>query len=106
MLYDKLTINERQKSDKTYTDLLDGVRTSQEALELLAQRVLDKPVIEKFNELKDAGKAPMCPFPTRKACEEVNTQPLYLQSLLHSGALTKLMRLLLLQSGTSAPRSV
>ena len=36
MLYDELTINERQKSDKTYTDLLDGVRRgfpSQEALE-------------------------------------------------------------------------
>ena len=49
VLYDELTINERQKSDKTYTDLLDGVRRgfpSQEALELLAQRVLDKPVIE------------------------------------------------------------
>ena len=77
MLYDEPTINERQKSDKTYTDLLDGVRRgfpSQEALELLAQRVLDKPVIEKFNELKDAGKAPICLFPTRKACEEVNTQ--------------------------------
>ena len=77
MLYDELTINERQKSDKTYTDLLDGVRRgfpSQEALELLAQRVLDKPAIEKFNELKDAGKAPICLFPTRKACEEVNTQ--------------------------------
>ena len=59
MLYDELTI----KSDKTYTDLLDGVRRgfpSQEALELLAQRVLDKPVIEEFNELKDAGML----FPT------------------------------------------
>ena len=77
LLYDELTINERQKSDKTYTDLLDGVRRgfpSQDALELLAQRVLDKPVIEKFNELKDAGKAPICFFPTGKACEEVNTQ--------------------------------
>ena len=74
VLYDELTTNERQKSDKTYTDLLDGVRRgfpSQEALELLAQRVLDKSVIEKFNELKNAGKAL---FPTRNACEEVNTQ--------------------------------
>ena len=26
VLYDELTIDERQKSDKTYTDLLDGVR--------------------------------------------------------------------------------
>ena len=26
MLYDELTINERQKSDETCTDLLDGVR--------------------------------------------------------------------------------
>ena len=44
VLYDELTIN----------DLLDGVRRgfpSQEALELLAQRVLDKPFIEKFNKL-------------------------------------------------------
>ena len=77
VLYDELTINEHQKSDKTYTDLLDGVQRgfpSREALELLAQRVLDKPVIEKFNEVKDAGKAPICLFPIRNACEEVNTQ--------------------------------
>ena len=81
---------------KTYTDLLDGVRRgfpSQEALELLAQRVLDKPVIEK---LKDAGKAPIClfarsqhtiagHFTCRVCCTVV---------------------LLLLQSGTSVPRSV
>ena len=50
---------------------LDGVRRGFPALELLALRVLDKPVID---ELEDAGKAPICLFPTRKACEEVNTQ--------------------------------
>ena len=68
VLYNELTINEHQKSDTTYTDLLDGVRRgfrSQEALELLAQRFLDKPVIEKFNDWSL--------FTTRKACEEVNT---------------------------------
>ena len=32
------------------------------------------PVVEKYRELKDQGKAPICLFPTRKACEEVNTQ--------------------------------
>ena len=77
VVYDELTINERQKSDKTYTDILDGVRKgfpSKEAIQLLAERVLDKPVIDKFNELRDEGKTPICLFPTRKACEEVNTQ--------------------------------
>ena len=111
VLYDELTINECQKYDKIYTDLLDGVRRgfpSQEALELLAQRVLDKPVIEKFNELRMLVKLPYVFFPLEKHVRK-STQscwPLYLLSLLHYGALTRLMRLLLLQSGTSVPRSV
>ena len=43
--------------DETYTELLDGVRRefpSQQALELLVQRVIDKPVLELFSKLKDA----------------------------------------------------
>ena len=100
-MYDELTTNECQKSDKTYTDILDGVRRgfpSKEAIELLAERVLDKPVIDKFNELRDEGKPPiLCLFQTRKHVRKSthNCWPLYPQNLWHSGVLMRLMRLLL-----------
>ena len=77
VVYDELTINERQKSDLTYSKILDEVRrgsTSEESIKILQERVIHIPVVEKYSKLKDQGKAPICLFPTRKACEEVNTQ--------------------------------
>ena len=77
VVYDELTINERQKSDLTYSKILDEVRrgsTSEESIKILQERVIHMPVVEKYSRLKDQGKAPLCLFPTRKACEEVNTQ--------------------------------
>ena len=91
-MYDELTIKDCQKSDDTSTNILDGVRRgfpSEEVIELLAERVLDKPVIGKFNELRDEGKTPIRLFPTRKVCED-GCWPLYPQSLWHSGVLMKL----------------
>ena len=81
IVYDELTINERQKFDPTYRKILDEVRRgfpSEEAIRVLNERVIDKPVVDKYNELKDLCKAPICLFPTRKACEEINTQLLNL----------------------------
>ena len=77
VVYDELTINERQKSDLTYFKILDEVRrgsTSEESIKILQERVIHMPVVQKYSELKDQGKAPICLFLTRKACEKVNTQ--------------------------------
>ncbi len=76
VVYDELTINERQKGDKLYTDILDGVRRgfpSKEAISLLTKRVFDVPVLEKYEQLKHEGKKPIYLFSTRKACAEVNS---------------------------------
>ena len=77
VVYDELTINERQKSDSTYTNILDAVRRgfpTEQAIKLLRERVITKPVVDKFNELKNEGKPPICLLPTRKACEQINNE--------------------------------
>ena len=77
VIYDELTINERQKEDKEYSVLLDGIRRrfpSKEAITQLKARVFSEPVIDKYNQLASVGKAPICLFPTRKQCDELNTQ--------------------------------
>ena len=76
VVYDELTINERQKGDKLYTEILDGVRRgfrSEQAVSLLTERVFDVPVLEKYEQLKREGKKPICLFSTRKACATVNS---------------------------------
>ena len=83
IVYDELTINERQKSDEAYTNILDKVRRgfpSKEAIKLLSERVIEKSVVDIYNELRDEGKTPICLFPTRKACEQINSQLLKLLS--------------------------
>ena len=77
VIYDELTINERQKEDKEYSVLLDGIRRgfpSEEAITQLRARVFSEPVIDKYNQLASEGKAPICLIPTRKQCDELNTQ--------------------------------
>ncbi len=76
-MYDEFTINERQKSDVVFADVLDGVRKgfpSKEALHLLQERVFHTRVLEMYNQLNEEGKSPICLFPTRKACANVNNQ--------------------------------
>ncbi len=76
-MYDELTINERQKLDVVFADVLDGVRKgfpSEEALHLLQQRVFNKPVLEMYNQLSEEGKSPICLFPIRRACADINDQ--------------------------------
>jgi hypothetical protein len=77
--YDELTINERQKSDPQFSSMLDCVRRgcpTKETVSVLKQRVIQVSVSDKFSELKQSGKAPVCLFPKRKACDYLNAQML------------------------------
>ena len=79
VVYDELTINERQKSDQRFSLLLDCVRRgcpTDETLSTLKQRVIQVSVVDKLNELKQAGQTPVCLFPTHKQCEELNSHML------------------------------
>ena len=79
IVYDELTINERQKKDGLFVDILDQVRRgspSPESLECLKMRVIDVPVVDKYVELSKGGSSPVCLFPTRKACREFNDKML------------------------------
>ena len=76
VLYDELTINERQKNDPQFTSMLDCVRRgcpTQDTFDVLKQRVIQVPISDKFSELQQSGKAPVCLFPKRKACDELNS---------------------------------
>ena len=82
VLYDEVTINERQKTDQTFSDMLDCVRRgikSDETISMPSQWVIKVPIEEKFDELQEAGCAPVCLFPTREACDDFNNK--MLQSL-------------------------
>ena len=84
VVYDELTINERQKNDKEFSSMLDCVRRGRptdETLCTLQERVIQVSVSDKFDELQKAGQTPVCLFPTRKACNDLNTEMLsYLTS--------------------------
>ena len=92
VVYEELTINERQKKDKPFAAMLDCVRRgcpTDETLRTFEQRVIDVPVADKFHELQKSGHMPVCLFPTRKACNEFNAQMLsYLPSEVHELACT------------------
>ena len=79
IVYDELTINERQKKDGLFVNILDEVRRgspSPKSLECLKERLIDVPVVDKYIELSKSNKSPVCLFPTRKACKEFNDQML------------------------------
>ena len=51
VLYDELTINERQKKDRAFSSMLDEVRRgcpNDEILQLLQERVMKAPVVDTF----------------------------------------------------------
>ena len=82
VVYDELTINERQKTDKEFSSMLNCVRRgcpTDETLCTLKQRIITNSISEKFTELQVASKTPVCLFPKRKACDQFNTE--MLQSL-------------------------
>ena len=79
VLYDELTINERQKSDLVFSSMLDEVRRgcpSPQTVQALEDRVIKTPVVDKFDELLTSKQSPLCLFPTRKACYEFNSNML------------------------------
>ena len=77
VVYDELTINERQKSDRDFSSMLDCVRRgcpTDETFCTLKERIIQVPVSDKFHELQESGQTPVCLFSTRKACNEFNTK--------------------------------
>ena len=77
--YDELTINERQKNDPQFSSMLDCVRRgcpNKETVRVLQERVMQGSVPDKFSELLQSGKAPVCLFPKRKACDDLNAEML------------------------------
>ena len=78
--YDELTINERQKTDPKFSEMLDCVRRgfpNDETLSTLSERVISVPIEEKFVELQKVGSSPVCLFPTRKLCNDFNNEMLF-----------------------------
>ena len=79
IVYDELTINEEQKEDELFVNILDQVcrgSPSPESLEYLEKRVIDGTVVDKYIEWSKDGSSPVCLFPTRKACKDFNHQML------------------------------
>ena len=76
VVYDELTINERQRKDEDFLSMLDCGCPTDETFCTLQQRVIQDSVSDKFTELQKSGQTPVCLFPTRKACDELNTEML------------------------------
>ena len=79
VVYDELTINERQKTDKQFCQMLQDVQQgciSEETIETLESRVISTTVSAKYQELQDAAQSPVCLFPTKRACADFNTEML------------------------------
>ena len=79
VVYDELTLNERQKKDTKFSELLDEVRkgcVSAKCIKILEESLIQGPIADKFEELMQSGESPVCLFPTRKACEEFNNEML------------------------------
>ena len=79
VVYDELTINERQKQDQAFSSMLNEVRRgfpSKATIEALQDRVITEMVVDKFEELLTLQKSPLCLFPTRQSCQEFNTEML------------------------------
>ena len=77
--YDELTINERQKNDPQFSSILDRVRRgcpTEETVRILRDRVIQVPMADKFTELQQSGRTPVCLFPKKRACEVFNAQML------------------------------
>ena len=77
--YDELIINERQKKDPMYSQLLDEVRRrcpSKDSLDCLRKRVITVGITDIYKQLCESGAHPVCLFPTCKACQDHNTKML------------------------------
>ena len=75
VVYDDLTINERQKRDPEFGQLLNEVRVnslSENTITQLQKCVIKCTAGEKFRELLGQGLSPVCLFATRKSCDQFN----------------------------------
>ena len=79
VVYDELTINERQKGDKDYASLLNGIRIGEvtsSTISTLQLRVFNCSLTEKIAELQEQGITAVTFFPTRQQCDELNNEML------------------------------
>eukprot|EP00731_Ephydatia_muelleri_P003461 Em0001g3461a len=79
IVYDELTINERQKRDPEFGQLLNEVRVnciSDKTVALLHNAVIKCTAFEKFQELLGQNLSPVCLFATRKSCDQFNAEML------------------------------
>ena len=79
VVYDELTINERQKQDPEFGQLLNEVRVnciSDKTVALLLNAVIKCTAVEKFQELLGQSLSPVCLFATRKSCDQFNAEML------------------------------
>ena len=81
VVYDELTINERQKKDQVpvFNSMLQEVRCgcpSPNTIQSLLDKVITIPVVDKFEQLLVSKQSPLCLFPKRKECHDFNTQML------------------------------
>ena len=68
-----------QKKDVEYSNILDCIRRghlSEDAVSVLQERVIDVTISEKIAELQNLKMSPVCLFPTRKQCDDVNKKML------------------------------
>ena len=75
VVYDELTINERQKKDQAFSSMLNQVRQgcpSDDTVQTLGDRVFTESTVDKFEQLLSEDKSPLCLFPTREACQQFN----------------------------------
>ena len=82
VIYNELTINERQKQDQAFSSMLNEVRRafpSKPTTEALQDRVITKKVVDKFEELLTLQKSPLYLFPTCQSYQEFNTEMLHIE---------------------------
>ena len=73
VVYDELTINERQKKDQVFSS--EGC-PSPNTIQALLGRVITIQVVDKFEEFLVSKQSPRCLFPKQKACHDFNSQML------------------------------
>ena len=77
MEYDELTINERQKKDSDFSDMLDSVRRgspTEKTLETLRGRVTDIPISQLYSDLQLSGKTPFVCFLPENSVTELTSK--------------------------------
>ncbi|XP_011402772.1 PREDICTED: uncharacterized protein LOC100634680 [Amphimedon queenslandica] len=77
--YYNLSINEREKNDQKFSEMLDKVGRgflNNQTLATLSERVFLMPISNKFKILQEAGNAPVCRFPKVDMCREFNEEML------------------------------